>query len=407
MKTTTKIKFFGITLILASQSILSVPNRLALVEDRSITIDSVVNQERQPQSNNPNNSNNFYSEPSPSYRTEQQGQSSNQFMTPNTVQPRTPAQGGATPDATHADFNKPAAFESNQSNPEVKALEKEIENNDYDNQKMQERLQELQAMPFASRLQRLENITEDQKRLKLEKRVKLLQLQLQELTGLLEAQQHKFEQVFAQDKLLHESLERRISQLISSNNTISNNTSITPIIPSTPNNSSTKNISSKLNPTSSTTPSDTTSIPSEEKEVKKSYTYKDSELDQQSLYNSAYENIKLRKYDQAITAFTQYNSKFPNGQYSESSHYWLGEIYMLQSKYDKALGAFNTVLTKHPKGQKSADAMYKKGLVYLYQKDFMQAKKVLTQVVKLHSNTTAASLAEKQLKNIEAITRAA
>lgn len=375
--------FLLLVAIVFNQVVVAQARKLAAVEDRSMNLDAPTNR---------------------SYISTPNDTSSNTSVTTNArsddsygFKPRTYAQnnsgfGNKTPSASvnsnvklinTPNNQQPMMEETPSNNREIKALEQEIESNDeFNNQKLQDKLQEIQAMPFASRLQRLENITEEQKKLKYEKRIRLLQLQLQELTGLLESQQNKLDKMVAQDKLLHEELERKLAQLGSKN---------------------LANSSSSQSPGSDAGLGNTTELKNNSLDAKKSYSYKDAESDQQSLYNSAYEHIKARKYEQAINAFKQYNAKYPDGKFSESSNYWLGEIYMLQSQYDKALAAFNTVLVKHPKGQKAADAMYKKGLVYLYQKDFIQAKKILSEVVKKYNNTTSASLAEKQLKNIEAI----
>ncbi len=376
-----KISFLLVAIVF-NQVVVAQARKLAAVEDRSMNLDatpnhSYVSAQNDIRSNTSNERSNDRSNDSYGFKARTYAQNNSGFGS------RAPSSSVISNIKSNTPNNQQPTEETPSDNREIKALEQEIESNDeFNNQKLQEKLQEIQAMPFASRLQRLENITEEQKKLKYEKRIRLLQLQVQELTGLLESQQNKLDKMVAQDKLLHDDLERKVAQLSSKN--LANNSSSQPLA-------------------SDASLGNTVELKNNNLDSKKSYSYKDAETDQQNLYNSAYDYIKARKYEQAINAFKQYNTKYPDGKFSESSNYWLGEIYMLQSQYDKALAAFNTVLVKHPKGQKAADAMYKKGLVYLYQKDFNQAKKILSEVVKKYNNTTSASLAEKQLKNIEAI----
>jgi tol-pal system protein YbgF len=219
-------------------------------------------------------------------------------------------------------------------------------------------LRELESMSFSSRVKRLENIIETQKSQQLDRKIRILQEEIQKLRGLLESDRHQLEKAIIQQKLLYEDLDRRFSQI----NTSDESTAST-----------------------------------------KSFNYHDDKLAQQDLYTKAYKNIKTRDYTKAIELFNKYLENYPKGLFGANANYWLGEIYMIQSDYNKALVAFDEVMTKYPKSTKSADALYKKGLAHIYLKDFNQAKKYLKAVKKQYKNTTAARLADKQLQSIENI----
>jgi len=396
MKNTSKIFF---TLSIISTTFLN-PNsifaqRLAEVEDRSINVDTTLPNNPAPTLLPNNNDNNSVSQ-------------SDFSEVPNTVMPP------QTIDISRKKtFGQPINLNQNysgkQENEEIKSLEQELDmDSGVNSNNLKRKMQDLQSLSTDARIQRLENINEQQQQLKLEKRIRLLQLQLQDLTGQFEEQQHQIAQAQNQDKLLHESLDRKFADLSSK---IANSDSEPRPAPKMASSTNVSAGSISKSPkggfnalADASTASNTSNIPSiKPQEGKKSYTLQDSEVEQQSLYNAAYEHIKSRKYDQAIEKFQQYLAKYPNGQFSEGANYWLGEIYMLQSKYDKALASFDVVLTKYPKGKKSPDALYKKGLVYLYKKDFKQAKSTLSNVIKKYGKTPAANLAEKQLKNIEII----
>lgn len=218
-------------------------------------------------------------------------------------------------------------------------------------------LKELQNMPYSERIIRLENIVEGQKNLRLENKIRSLQDEIQALRGQLESERHKIEKAIAQQKLLYDDLDRRFSQ----------------VNPSSASNNSSGSYTS----------------------------YQDNKHDQQNLYTLAYQSIRKRDYVKAIELFNKYLEEYPNGAFCANANYWLGEVYMLQSDYNKALESFDTVLNKYPKNPKAADALYKKGLVYIYQKDFAKAKDVLTKVKKQYKNTTSARLADKKLQSIE------
>lgn len=261
-----------------------------------------------------------------------------------------------------------------------------------DTENHQSVLNELRSMTDSQRLQRLENIVENQKSAKFEKKIKQLQMELQNLRGVFEEKQYNTDRIIAQQKSLIEDLERKISNGVSdSSKAVQNET------PELFSNTATKAEDSK---NINSSKSDDV-VPTANKT--KNFSYKDSGLDQQALYSAAYESIKSRNYPKAIELFNKYSAKYPNGQFSASASYWVGEIYMIKSDYNKAISYFDNVLTKHPDDPKASDAMYKKALIYLYSKDFNKAKTLLADVSKKYKNTAASKLAEKQLKDIESI----
>jgi tol-pal system protein YbgF len=396
--------------------------RLAVVEDRSITVDSIA-----PNSSNSANNEEFLPTPDHNKNFTEINSLSNVNIQPvpayepnistNSV---TAKRKNFSPADINADINQEFSDNNNNTNlDEIRALEQEIEadgDSDANDVGFQRRMKELQSLSSTTRIQRLENIIAQQQKLKLDKKIKLLQLQLQNMNGLLETQQYAFNKSLAQQKLLLENFEAKLASAKTADPipvpSVSPAAAAAAIIATNVSNKDKHpggfEISSNAKPKPNAAPTPTSSVkPASAIEskiaAKKSFTYQDKDVEQQNLFNSAYDNIKARKYDQAVELFNQYKKKYPDGQFGESANYWLGEIYMLQSKYDKALAAFDSVLTKYPKGQKAPDAMYKKGLVYLYLKDFKQSKKVLASVKKAYSNTPAAGLAEKQLKTIESL----
>ena len=399
-------------ILISLNSHLLFAQRMAAVEDRSISLDAMPANTNSPSNANPN-----FSAPANNQNNTSFQEYDTPVQNPNEV-PNIVTQPVYDPSVNNLQNNnqinnrRSAALPrvqqytqvtqenqySNQSTEEIRSLEQEIER-DNNPANTKRRLQDLQSLSSDSRIQRLENINEQQQSLKLEKKIRLLQLQVQNLTGLLEAQQHKLEQAQSQDRLLHENFERRLAEYKSAAATQPQTQIVTPDVAS-----GQADQSSASGAKGFDGPIKAAAAPTE---VKKSYTLKDNDAEQQVLYNAAYEQIKSRKYDMAIEKLNQYVTKYPSGQFNEGAHYWLGEIYMLQSKYDKALTSFDQVLTKYPKGQKSPDALYKKGLVYLYKKDFKLARATLSSVTKKYANSAAAGLAQKQLKTLETLNNAA
>jgi tol-pal system protein YbgF len=120
---------------------------------------------------------------------------------------------------------------------------------------------------------------------------------------------------------------------------------------------------------------------------------------EQQAYDTAFNLLKDGKYDQAVPKFKDYIKTYPNGKYVANSHYWLGEIYYLQSDLKNALSEFQTV-AKTTSSPKVPDAMFKIALIHYDQGLYTMARKEFTNIKKTYPNTSVARLADQQLKKM-------
>src|SRR5690606_8155435 len=114
-------------------------------------------------------------------------------------------------------------------------------------------------------------------------------------------------------------------------------------------------------------------------------------------YTAAYDLLKNRQIDQAVTAFDAHLQRYPTGQYAANAHYWLGEIYLLQNNLGSAEKAFATVVNNFAADRKAPDAMFKLGRVYHLQGDKAKAKAMLDRAAA--TNSSAAALARAYLQD--------
>lgn len=123
--------------------------------------------------------------------------------------------------------------------------------------------------------------------------------------------------------------------------------------------------------------------------------------DEMQSYRAAIDLVLRQKnYDQAVIAFNQYLTDYPQGTYAANSEYWLGEISLLQGDLEKSRVWFERLLTDYPAHDKAADAQYKLGTVYHKLGDVQKAKSLLNEVVAKNPNTNAARLASNYLSGI-------
>lgn len=127
----------------------------------------------------------------------------------------------------------------------------------------------------------------------------------------------------------------------------------------------------KANPADSESPVDTEVPAAENAPVIASGA---SEADE---YKAAYDLLRARQVDDSLVAFKNYLKKYPNGEFSANSCYWLGEIYLLKNQLPQAREWFSKLLQDYPDSNKVPDAKFKLGKVYHLMGDKKRAKPLL------------------------------
>lgn len=74
--------------------------------------------------------------------------------------------------------------------------------------------------------------------------------------------------------------------------------------------------------------------------------------EEQQIYQTAYDLIKAKKYNDAISALQKMLQKYPTGQFAANAHYWLGELYGLLGKNDQSSTEFDVVVKNYPDSPK-------------------------------------------------------
>ena len=124
--------------------------------------------------------------------------------------------------------------------------------------------------------------------------------------------------------------------------------------------------------------------------------------DEQLSYMAAYELVKNKRFDDALTAMQAFVIQYPQGGYTANAQYWLGELYMVKANYPKAINHFDIVLKQFPNSTKAAASTLKIGYALLASNKPNDAKKRLQEVVKKFPDTPTAELALMKLESINA-----
>jgi tol-pal system protein YbgF len=123
--------------------------------------------------------------------------------------------------------------------------------------------------------------------------------------------------------------------------------------------------------------------------------------EEQQIYQTAYNLIKAKKYNDAADTLQKMLDKYPSGQFAANAHYWLGELYGLMGKNEQSVAEFSAVVKNYPESPKISDAQLKLGLIYAAQLKWPDAKTAFKKVINHYPGTSSAHLASEQLKQIK------
>ncbi|MCK4869791.1 MAG: tol-pal system protein YbgF [Gammaproteobacteria bacterium] len=219
-----------------------------------------------------------------------------------------------------------------------------------------------QSLSLDQRVAKLEQQMQNLNAVNLSQKIDQLQQQFQQLQGELDVQQHDLKLLNDQLRSFYQDLLQQIKR--QKTGADDNATTTTPI--------------AKL----------VTAAPTDTSVVNK---------DQQA-YKQAFNLLVTKKYAAAVTQLNAYINNYPNGKYAANAHYWLGEVYYLQSKMTLSASEFQAVVTKYSDSSKVGDAQYKLAMIHLMQGKSKQAQAEFSKVVKLYPNSAAARLAQEQLR---------
>jgi len=227
--------------------------------------------------------------------------------------------------------------------------------------------------PTSERIDRLETQVTSQVADDIPTQLRQLQDDLQELRGRLEVVEHQLIQVGNRQRDMYSDLDARIADLESKAPKASVPSITPPLAPG----------AAPGTPPVTPTPGPSTSV------------------DDYQSYQSAYDLLQQKKYDQAISAFNDYVKVYPHGQFTANAYYWMGETHIIHNDLNSAKSAFQKIVSDYPTHQKSADALLKLGYVYdsAGQKD--KALKTLVQVTQKYPGSTAARMADQRISQIK------
>lgn len=125
-----------------------------------------------------------------------------------------------------------------------------------------------------------------------------------------------------------------------------------------------------------------------------------SSASEREAYQSAFDLMKGRNFEESIAAFNRLVVDYPNGQYTPNAFYWLGELYLAQQETEQARQSFMQVINLYPDHPKVPDTLYKLGVAYHRLGDTNRAMEYFAQVQSRYPQSSAAGLAASYQQEI-------
>ncbi|MEA1888405.1 MAG: tol-pal system protein YbgF [Pseudomonadota bacterium] len=121
-----------------------------------------------------------------------------------------------------------------------------------------------------------------------------------------------------------------------------------------------------------------------------------SQLEQAS-YDRAFDLLKQSRYDEAIAAFKEFQTRFPASALADGAQYWIAEARYVNRAYDAALHEYSTLIQRYPKSKRLPDAMLKVGYIHFDNEQWEQARRALNAVVIRYPGSRVAVSAKMRL----------
>ncbi|NNM81927.1 MAG: tol-pal system protein YbgF [Burkholderiales bacterium] len=122
---------------------------------------------------------------------------------------------------------------------------------------------------------------------------------------------------------------------------------------------------------------------------------------EQGDYDASFGKFKIGDYNGAISGFSDYLKKYPNGSLSASAQYWIGNAYFAMRDFEKAIAAQRRVISKFPDSTKAPDALINIASSEQELGRMKAAKSTLKSVIEKYPSSEAAAKAKRRLEELK------
>ena len=125
--------------------------------------------------------------------------------------------------------------------------------------------------------------------------------------------------------------------------------------------------------------------------------------DERAAYMAARDMLYASKFEDARKAFEKYLKDYPQGQFRDFSHFWLGEAWRSIEKPDraKAMEQFRIVIERFPDSSRVPSAMYRLAVLEAESGKSAEARVTLNRVIQQFPTSSEAGYARTMLEQLK------
>lgn len=113
-------------------------------------------------------------------------------------------------------------------------------------------------------------------------------------------------------------------------------------------------------------------------------------------YRAALTLVRNRDFDAAVSALTEFLSKYPDQEFTDRAMFWRAEAFYAKRDYERALAEFEALGARFPRSEKAADALLKIGLCHQRLGDEQRAQVMFQRLRDQFPESDAARAASKE-----------
>ncbi|MXZ81974.1 MAG: tol-pal system protein YbgF [Gammaproteobacteria bacterium] len=124
-------------------------------------------------------------------------------------------------------------------------------------------------------------------------------------------------------------------------------------------------------------------------------------LEEQNLYEEAFEMLKKSRYEEAIGEFQQLVDTWPSSQLADDAYYWMSEARYVTREFELALNGFKAIVEQHPGSSRVPEALLKIGYIHYDVGDYSNAAETFRAILERFPGHPVTVSAQTRLRRIE------
>ena len=122
------------------------------------------------------------------------------------------------------------------------------------------------------------------------------------------------------------------------------------------------------------------------------------EISDQDAYNSAFQLIRERQFDDALVAMESFTQAYPDSELVLDARFWRGQVFDVLGRDQEAIEAFKSITLDAPDYRRILQVKVKLGKLLVKNQDLMNGRKILQEVITQAPESVEAGLASRELE---------